>query len=157
MFCLNCGDLGLVDQGLKHLGDLLLSGSGGVESGPYLQEALIDSAERLADPAECVIEAGKTRVNLRSKIQRVRTQRVEAGGGRLTKVPELGLQLTHLAVRAASENSCRGRILLTGLHLAGQLPHLVFQRGNPRFEILGGHASSIVWTSHDDTSVAEQQ
>ena len=109
------------DDRLKKVNDLLLSGGGGVEFAAHLGESLVDV------PLECP--------EVRSKVDKVLSERVEACHCGLAELTEIVAKSADVAVGGASEYPGGRSVLLACLYLPGEVTHLMLKGSDAWFEI----------------------
>ena len=94
------------DDRLKKVDDLPLSGGRGVEFAAHLRESLVD---------------------VRSKVNKVLSERVEACHCGLAELAEIVAKSADVAVGGASEYPGGRSVLLACLYLPGKVAHLVLK------------------------------
>ena len=101
------------DDRLKKVNDLLLSGGCGVEFAAHLGESLVDV------PFECP--------EVRSKVDKVLSERVEACHCGLAELTEIVVKSADVAVGGAGEYPGGRSVLLACLYLPGEVTHLMLK------------------------------
>jgi len=102
----------LADERVQQGDDLLLAGRRGVEFASHLDEAVVYLSE--------------TAVHLLPEIGQVLAHGVEAGGGGLAEVPDLGADLGDVAVGAAGQDAGGGGVLADVVHVLADLVQVAF-------------------------------
>lgn len=115
----------LVYQRLDEFHDALLAGRGGVQPAPHLDEAAINLLEAAIDLLEVSINLLEALINVIPQVDEILTEGVETGGGRVSKVTDLGPNLSDVAVGGTGEDSGGGRVLFDSLQPPPEVPEIV--------------------------------
>jgi hypothetical protein len=123
------------DQDAQHPGDLLLACRSSVQFAAHLGKPTVDPGELTVDLGELAVYPGEAAVDVRPEVGKVFAHRVEHSGVLLPELPDLRPHLGHVAIRAASQHTGCGSVLLTVAHAFAQITDLLLERGHASLEI----------------------